>query len=74
MKFRKIHYAGSVHTPRRDIPAGWAACCKGGKAVRIRREGAHTPSLAKVTCRACLRVMEKDKGLAARLVRLRGGE
>jgi len=63
MKNRRIHYGGSVSTPRMRILAGWAACCSGDRAVRIRAEGAHTRAVSAVTCKACLRVMAKDQSI-----------
>lgn len=63
MKNRKIHYAGSVRTPKMRILAGWAACCSGDRADGIRAEGAHTRAVSAVTCKACLRMMAKDPSI-----------
>lgn len=60
-----IHYSGAVRTPRTRILAGWAACCSGIKAERIRANGNNTDNPANVTCRACLRVMAKDESIFA---------
>jgi hypothetical protein len=62
---RKIHYAGRVKTPRTLILPGWAACCSGEKAHKIRVDGAHTYVVEEVTCAACLRKMAKDELLCA---------
>jgi len=60
---KKIHYSGAVRTPRTKILPGWAACCSGVKADRIRADGNNTADPAKVTCAACLRVMAKDESI-----------
>ena len=59
----KIHYAGSVKTPRMRIIPGYAACCSGEKAERIRAAGNNSLDPNKVTCVACKRVMEKDTSI-----------
>ena len=64
MKAATIHYAGAVQTPTVRILGGWAACCSGDRARRIRAEGRHTYDLLAVTCRTCLRVMARDPRLA----------
>lgn len=56
---KAIHYAGAVRTMRMRVLPGWAACCSGEKADRIRAESRHTYDPAKVTCAACKRVMTK---------------
>jgi hypothetical protein len=53
----RIHYAGAVRYGRTHILAGWAACCSGPKAERIRATGQHTYTPADVTCAACRRAM-----------------
>lgn len=58
-----VHYSGAVRTPRLKILAGWAACCSGPKAERIRENGNTTNDPDQVTCRACLRVMLKDNSI-----------
>ena len=63
MKKPKIHYAGAVRTPTVKILPGWAACCSGDKADRIRSAGANTYDPEMVTCAACRRVMAKDKSI-----------
>lgn len=55
----RIHYAGSARYGRTRILAGWAACCSGTTADRIRATGQHTYVPADVTCAACRRVMVK---------------
>lgn len=59
MSSNRIHYAGEVFTKRARILRGWAACCSGRRAENIRRDGANTMNPADVTCKACLRVMER---------------
>jgi len=59
----KIHYSGAVRTPRTKILPGWAACCSGPKADKIRADGNNTADPDKVTCAACLCVMAKDKSI-----------
>jgi len=59
----KIHYSGAVRTSRTKILPGWAACCSGLKADKIRADGNNTADPDKVTCASCLRVMAKDKSI-----------
>jgi hypothetical protein len=63
MKTLKIHYAGGVRTPRMKILPGWAACCSGEKAERIRAAGNNTYDPTEVTCTSCKRIMAKDHGI-----------
>ena len=65
---RKMHYAGAVRTPRMNILGGWAACCSGEKAERIKAEGLNTYDIGGVTCAACKRTMAKDARLAVLLL------
>lgn len=48
-----IHYAGALRTARLRLLPGFAACCYGEKAVKIREQGNHTYDTSSVTCRAC---------------------
>jgi len=59
----KIHYAGTVRTPRLKILGGYAACCSGNKAEIIWIAGHNTQDPAQVTCEACKRMMAKDKSI-----------
>jgi hypothetical protein len=54
-----IHYAGEIQTLRKHVAPGWAACCSGMRAVRIRAEGRNTKAMNKVTCRVCLHIMSQ---------------
>lgn len=60
MKKPKIHYSGEVITGNMRIIPGWAACCSGEKAERIRASGNNSTDPGNVTCAACKRVMAKD--------------
>ena len=64
-KPKTLHYSGEVRTSRMHILPGWAACCYGDKAEAIRREGANTKFVNKVTCKACLKRMMKDPTLVS---------
>lgn len=64
---KKVHYSGPVRTPKLKILPGWAACCSGDRAERIRAEGRNTLIIAEVTCKACLRVIAKDPSILARM-------
>lgn len=59
-----VHYAGSLvyRTSTRvvTILPGWAACCSGPKAVKIRRDGNNTLDRAQVTCKTCLLRISKE--------------
>lgn len=64
---KAIHYAGPllVLTKRsvRRILGGWAACCSGERAERVRDLGQHSWDRAEVTCKACLRaIAAADEG------------
>lgn len=61
----KIHYAGECRTRNMHILPGWAACCSGFKAEKIRAEGRHSFDRAKVNCAACLKVITKHDAHAA---------
>lgn len=56
---KKIHYAGEIKHARGWILPGWAACCYGDKAEKIRRERQHTLDRSKVTCASCLKMIGK---------------
>lgn len=53
------HYAGEIIHANGHILPGWAACCFGEKAMKIRQERRHTLDREKVTCRGCLKMIEK---------------
>ena len=60
-----LHYAGELlcrsgKQGSLHILPGWAACCYGPRAEKIRRERRNTRDRALVTCRACLRVMARE--------------
>ena len=57
----KIHYAGPVRTRTMKIIPGWAACCSGPQAEKIRKEGNNTINPDEVSCLACRKIMAKDK-------------
>ncbi len=58
-----IHYGGDLRVVRGKrvtlILAGWAACCSGDKARRIRERNQHTINREAVTCKRCLALMKK---------------
>lgn len=61
---RKMHFRGALQwTTGRGvktvIAAGWAACCSGIKADRIRTRGQNTYDKSKVDCKGCLAAMRK---------------
>lgn len=69
----KIHYAGSLsftksNGVRVEISAGFAACCSGGRAEAIAKNGLHTYDRRDVTCERCAHAI-----LASMDVRLRRG-
>ena len=53
------HYAGEIVHANGHVLPGWAACCYGEKAEKIRRERRHILDREKVTCRGCLKMIEK---------------
>lgn len=59
----KIHYAGALSFRRSDgalveIASGYAACCSGPKARKIRGQGNHTWDRKAVTCVPCQKLMK----------------
>ena len=54
-----IHYAGEIVTATSTTLAGWAACCSGRKAERIRADGSHTYRASEVTCGRCLSILTR---------------
>ena len=64
---KAIHYAGNIDWDGGRVLAGWAACCSGERAVKIRREKQHTYDHTKVTCKSCLKMIEKHMARQARL-------
>jgi hypothetical protein len=65
-----IHYAGALdwldaagfHV---SVAAGFSAYCAGPRAQRIRANGRTSYRLADVTCRACLRNLERAEKMKA---------
>jgi hypothetical protein len=59
-----MHYAGSLvyrtSTGVVTILPGWAACCSGPMAVKIRSDGNNTYDRDKVTCKTCLLRLSKE--------------
>jgi hypothetical protein len=58
------HYSGGLYYKKSngstvEMLPGWPACCSGGRAFAIQANGAQTEDETKVTCKSCLRVMEK---------------
>ena len=62
-KTPKIHYSGAIcyDTARSTahISGGYAACCSGDRAIKIRRDGNTTRDVKKVTCWHCRVILEK---------------
>jgi hypothetical protein len=67
----KIHYAGALSwrqgKTKTSVLAGWAACCSGDRAEKIRAAGTHTYEASAVTCKRCLTCL--DKAAISALVR-----
>ena len=65
-----VHYAGAMGIHRKNgrytkILAGWAACCSGELAEKIREIGNHTYDKSLVTCAKCKKqIAAEDAGLA----------
>lgn len=63
---RKVHWAGGLRLPKARMLAGWACCCSGRSAEKIRAEGNQTKVIEEVTCKKCRENMVKaglvDKG------------
>lgn len=55
----KTHYAGKIIHANGSVLPGWAACCYGQKAEEIRDKQSHTYDRRQVTCKACLKMIEK---------------
>jgi hypothetical protein len=68
------HYAGHLQWldsrgAKVTISVGWAACCSADRAEKIRANGNHTYERADVTCKACLRCLERADATRERLER-----
>ena len=65
---KPIHYAGPIRAQLKSsfriVLPGWAACCSGERAERIRERRQHTRIAADVTCAACLRLMAAHEATA----------
>ena len=57
---KPIHYAGRIDFRGGWILAGWAACCSGINAENIRDRKEHTHDRQAVTCKRCLKMLDKD--------------
>ena len=55
----KMHYCGEVYLKRGHRAAGWAVCCSGAQAYKIRDQGKQTQQIASVTCKQCLNLYER---------------
>ena len=62
----KIHYAGEIIWAGGNILPGWAACCSGNKTIAIRNRGNHSYDEEDVTCKSCLRMIQRHKDYALR--------
>lgn len=60
----KMHYsAGICYDLARStmhVMGGYAACCSGDRAVKIKREGNTTRDKKKVTCKLCKAILAKQ--------------
>jgi hypothetical protein len=59
-----LHYAGEIQFANGHRLPGWAACCSGDMAVKIRDDGMHTYIRGQVTCKACLKMIDKHDAWA----------
>jgi hypothetical protein len=57
----KVHYAGGVTTRTATMLPGWAACCSGERARKIRIDGNQTYTVSLVTCGACLKQIARQE-------------
>ena len=67
-KIKCLHYAGEIQHANGHILPGWAACCSGDRAYKIRDIGAHTYHRGQVTCKACIKMIDKHDAWKARRV------
>lgn len=58
-----IHYSGSIcydgARSTAHVGGGYAACCSGDRAIRVRNEGLGTTEPELVTCRRCLAILPR---------------
>lgn len=59
-----IHYAGRIDHAGGYVLPGWAACCSGDKAIKIRAERRNTYDKDLVSCKQCLHMMAKHDAYA----------
>ena len=62
----RTHYAGEIFTATSHTLPGWAACCSGDRARKIRADGAHSVVAADVDCKRCLARIKSDKAWRAK--------
>ncbi len=60
------HYAGALRWTKPNgtvvsILPGWAGCCSGDRARKVRESGNRTYDRARVNCKACLRNIACDE-------------
>lgn len=61
----KIHWAGGIKHSHGRVLEGWAACCSGDRCYAISDRGNYTENRANVTCKACMKMLEKHDAWAA---------
>ncbi len=63
---KALHYSGEIKHANGHVLPGWAACCSGDRADKIRADGSHTRHRGQVTCKACLKMIAKHDAWASR--------
>jgi hypothetical protein len=63
VKPQKIHFiGGTVIVKGKSVTrrgAGWPVCCDGDRATAIKRNGSYSYDRAKVTCKSCLKQIDR---------------
>jgi hypothetical protein len=62
----KIHYSGGLRIFGKNggvttLYAGYPCCAYGERAEKIKRDGNHTENDAKVSCAACLKLIDRAR-------------
>lgn len=65
-KGTKVHYSGGIVFGGGSRLPGWACCCFGDRAEKIRDTGTYTEHKKDVTCKGCLKMIEKQEAYKAK--------
>lgn len=59
MAKKAMHYSGGLRLPKARMLAGWPCCCSGLAAIKVKEDGNMSNDPKEVTCKRCLKNMER---------------